>query len=513
MAALAFLQHYFEYLGSPPVLLAILVVVGPIYLEIFKNKKLAALPRASKIPGCFRLGLSKRSNLDDQYNCNKRQGSETKKAQIKALFTYPVKSCRGVELAASEAGSTGLKYDRLFTFAQLVSTPDKSSAAPISEGVERVSEDWKHQWLFITQREFPRLALIETELWVPNPKANRRAGAASLATCDGDVSIKGRRGRKKDEDDSVRSESASTLGAPPLSEKQLKDTWVENGGCLILRFPFEPDFNLFGLRTETVTIRLPLAPTEQRFAEKSYKIESLSIWKDSPQAVNITGEIPSDDLAKLKYFLGVSNTLGLFRVDPNNRRAVTRSLPKDRPNESYSVGFADAFPFHLLNLASVQAQHAQLPSKNALKGSLDARRFRANVYVSGPPAYDEDSWKRLTIGRCIRPRNDVYLNGSTDNARSQTLDDGQMVETDGEYHVACRTARCKLPNVDQDTGIKDANEPLTTLTRTRKVDKGAYPHPCLGMQMIPLFQQGILRVGDKVHVLERGEHVYEKMFA
>jgi uncharacterized protein YcbX len=67
--------------------------------------------------------------------------------------------------------------------------------------------------------------------------------------------------------------------------------------------------------------------------------------------------------------------------------------------------------------------------------------------------------------------------------------------------------------VHPETGVKDNNEPFTTLARTRQVDEGAKPHPCLGMQMIPLFQQGILRVGDEVEVLERGEHVYEKMFA
>ena len=116
-------------------------------------------------------------------------------------------------------------------------------------------------------------------------------------------------------------------------------------------------------------------------------------------------------------------------------------------------------------------------------------------------AYDEDQWKRITVGRCIKPRNGSKSKG------------GGMVEADGEYHVACRTARCKLPNVDPDTGVKDSNEPSGTLNKTRQVDKGAYPHAVLGMQMIPLFQQGILRVGDEIKVLERGEHVYEKMFA
>ncbi|KAK5144069.1 hypothetical protein LTR32_003928 [Rachicladosporium monterosium] len=166
-----------------------------------------------------------------------------------------------------------------------------------------------------------------------------------------------------------------------------------------------------------------------------------------------------------------------------------------KPKEGFKVGFADAFPVNILGLASVRATDAQLPPSADVKGKLDARRFRANIYVSGIEAFGEDTWKKITVGRRIgRDKDGLY-------------------ECDAEYHVACRTARCKLPNVDPDTGIKDSNEPYTTLGKTRKVDKGAYPHPCLGMQTIPLFERGIVRVGDVIQVLESGEHCYEKMFA
>ena len=35
---------------------------------------------------------------------------------------------------------------------------------------------------------------------------------------------------------------------------------------------------------------------------------------------------------------------------------------------------------------------------------------------------------------------------------------------------------------------------------------------CLGMQMVPLGGEGVVRVGDEVVVLEVGEHFYQKMF-
>jgi uncharacterized protein YcbX len=59
--------------------------------------------------------------------------------QLTSLFVYPVKSCRGIALDASEFGPDGLLHDREFL---------------VVDGEGR----------FITQRTVPRLALIETGL-------------------------------------------------------------------------------------------------------------------------------------------------------------------------------------------------------------------------------------------------------------------------------------------------------------------------------------------------------------
>ena len=476
MADLSIVQHYLEYLRSPAVLLTILVIAGPVLLEIFKNKALAGDPIRYKIPGCFRLGLTKGSNLHDQFKptadgaaSGQGQGKVSTKPKIKALFTYPIKSCRGVELAASEIGSTGLKYDRMFTFARAVSDDLQKSSSDPSE----TSSGEKHEWRFVTQRELPRLALLHTELWVPDPR-------------------RGKNGQ-------VNGKVGNQAGGSEESEQRPVDGWAANGGCAIVRFPYVPSFNLFGLRIETISLRFPLLPTPERRKAKEYSYEAMSIWKDCPMAMNISNEIHPNDLEKLRSFLKVNGSLAIFRVDERHRRSITRSLPKDRPGQDFEVGFADAFPMHILSMASVRSVYAQQPKND--RGGLDARRFRANVYLTDSEAFDEDSWKRISVGRCIKPP--TNHNGKN----------SKVVETDGEYHIACRTARCKLPNVHPETGIKDANEPYSTLARTRKVDEGAYPHPCLGMQMIPLFQQGILRVGDEIEVMERGEHVYEKMFA
>lgn len=191
------------------------------------------------------------------------------------------------------------------------------------------------------------------------------------------------------------------------------------------------------------------------------------------------------------------------------------------------------YPLHLINLASIRDVERQMP---AVKGAprLSARRFRANIIskqalflhqkwfhksqklttsfptVTGPPAYTEDTWKTVKIG--------FY-----------------------EYAVSCRTARCKLPNVNQTNGQKDlgykgaegkGEEPDGTLRRVRQVDEGAKGYGVLGMQMCPLFsgagnqtgggsnwngagvnsKEGRIAVGDEIKVLEEGEHFYVRQW-
>ncbi|TKA31457.1 hypothetical protein B0A50_02304 [Salinomyces thailandicus] len=487
MAAItALIRHYLEYLSKPGMILSVLGLVLPFILVAYFDTNPASPRKAVRIPGCLRLGLQSRSNLEDQFE--RRSLSNDGQPTVKALFTYPVKSCRGVELTASEVQATGLNFDRLFTFAQLTST--SKQAEQTLGNASGVSEEWDHQWRFITQREFPRLALLETELWLPDPR-NKPAIPAHKA-----------RSRSRLDAESSQSRSRSRSRGNTLElERGRKDSdapevtsWVANGGCLLLRFPFEPDINPFGIRTETVTLQIPLVPTPQRQEAQNYKREELIIWKGCPLALNVTNEISAINLEKLKYFLGISNPLALFRVDEHSLRPVSRCLPQGTPAGTYKVGFADAFAVNLMSLASVRATDDELPDEADAKSKLDARRFRANIYVTGIQAFEEDHWKTIHLGH--------QINGHSFSASSTTA----------EYQVACRTARCKVPNVNPDTGEKDRNEPYTTLGRTRKVDEGAYPHPCLGMQMIPRFRTGIVQVGDTISVSETGEHCCEKMF-
>ncbi|TKA81828.1 hypothetical protein B0A49_00592 [Cryomyces minteri] len=385
---------------SPPYYLMalcipLLPIVVLIVLEYVHRREEQVAPA-----GCRPFGLMADSRLKDQYDKKyEKEGTcgttpdGSPRAEVKGLFVYPVKSCAPVELQHGEVVSTGLRFDRQFSFAQLV-----SSKPPV-----------QHRWICVTEREFPRLALVKTQLWVPDPKS------------------------------------------PTYSAE---GEWVKSGGCIVISFPFSPDWSggvkaiasSFGaklrqtsIRAEPqITFRIPFDPPRDRIKEKGYSTERMKIFADEPEALNMSAEIPANILAKLKYTLGVSNTFTLFRVDNEKRRDLFRCAP--RKDE---IGYQPVYPLHLLNLASVRDVASKLGPTGPR--NLDALRFRSNIYITGPAAFAEDSWKRIRIGS-------------------------------GTYHVACRTARCGLPNVDPATGLEPATETAA------------------------------LRVGDAVDVLETGEH-------
>ncbi|KAJ4370987.1 hypothetical protein N0V86_008681 [Didymella sp. IMI 355093] len=394
--------------------------------------------------GCRKLGVKGRGNFEDQYSKKYAKGGDATKEQpwtVKALFIYPLKSAAPVELDKGEVLRTGLKYDRQFTLGQYV------TSMPGLDG--KVTSEWQ----FCTQRKFPRLAKVETEIWVPDPSAP---------------------GYKEDGE------------------------WVRSEGCLVIRFPFsqDTDFSLQGLKSwgkilaaqmagkpePMLEFRVPFNPSRERIKSKGYKSETLRIWKDSPVALNMASEVDPELLAKLKYTIGTTNPIALFRIDTNKFREVYKCAPKKEDvGFQTAIGMQDSYPVHILNLASVHDVASKLPRNmddiNTMwrMPTINALRYRANIYFTGPPAFHEDNWTKAKIGGT-------------------------------NYHISCRTTRCKLPNVDPETGKADSNEPLTTMRKYRVIDEGS-KNAVLGMQVTPL-EVGDVKVGDTIEVLETGSHYF-----
>ncbi|KAH8659158.1 MOSC domain-containing protein [Tricladium varicosporioides] len=421
------------------VLTIIAICIPPIIALIIYEREQAKL-LAEQPQGCRKLGLKIESNLlnefDKKFSEGRPPSTEETSAEwwrLKSMWIYPVKSCKGVELNRGTVISTGMEYDRQFTFAQL------KSPFPVNANTPK-KEKAAHQWEFITQRQFPLLAKIRTEMWVPD---------------------------------------------------QSVDTWtahtddVESGGVIIMSFPWQEagwrgtvakwGASFMGKVPEK-QFRVPFNPTDVQVEKAGYSYEKMTIWKDTVNALNLEIEIPEE----LRYYLGISNKLGLFRIDNSKLREVHRNAPKKEELGYQPVtGFQDAYPLHMINLASVRDIEKKMPKE---KGAprLSATRFRANLIITGPDAYLEDSWRRIKIG---------YY----------------------EYDVSCRTARCKMPNVDQVSGERHPSEPDKTLRSFRVIDEGTGPNVgCLGVQMVPISKESALRVGDEVTVLEVGQHHYLK---
>ncbi|KAI0387677.1 hypothetical protein F5Y04DRAFT_240735 [Hypomontagnella monticulosa] len=419
-------------------LIPVVVILPPVGLQ--KSDALVQTHTKAGVEGS-------KSNLKSQFSTEHapRAGEPPK---VQSLVIYPVKSCRGIELRRSKVLPSGLQFDRLFTFAQLKS--------PFPVAVNSTDEEKsKHKWEFITQRQFSRLANVAVDLWLPDEMKLRKQ--------------------------SMRTREAFLILRFPWKEDGWKGLWSTITAKLARGRAAEPE----------IEVLLPVDfPEEAEIKEKGYTFEDVKIWKETVNALNMQNELPEE----LRRYLGVSNKLALFRIDPDRLREVHRCAPtKEDAGYQPVTGFQDAYPLHLQNLNSVQAFSSEVPKDDTLK-ELSVLRFRPNIILSGAPAYEEETWKQIRL----KPGSSGLYNDSV-------------------FHVSCRTVRCKLPNVDPATGIRHPREPDKSLRAKRAVDEGAPLSGCLGMQLTPLFdpslgedREGWIAVGMTVEVEEGGNHVYIK---
>ncbi|PLN85012.1 hypothetical protein BDW42DRAFT_191104 [Aspergillus taichungensis] len=448
--------------------------------------------------GCRRLGLPPdRSNLHDEYDPkythgvpeNSTDNTDRPAWRVKALFTYPIKSCAGIELESADVVSTGLAYDRHFCFAENIpprQQPDCAGNVPHDSENNATATPAETHWTARTMRDghFSRLALIRPEIWVPDPQ-----------TAD---------------------------YAPDLDE-------VKSQGVMIIYYPrllphgHEPHPTL-GRRLRilalTLAIKIGLLPTHHAISiplspPKDTPTAPVKIWKDSPLAYDYRQYIPQS----LRSFLQPSEPnkdskpLTLFATSPSHTRPIFRNAPRKESLGFQPVtAFADAYPLHLINLASVHDV-----ASRCLLDRLSVRRFRANIIVTGPECFEEDSWKRIRVYhrsnfRC-RFLNHDDQNHTQDHYQSTPNHDNEdnFKNEYTEIHTVCRTMRCKLPNVDPATGLRHRVEPDRSLRKYRCIDPGDRTNAALGMQLVPKVREFTLCVNDTIKVMERGEHCYIKM--
>lgn len=409
-----------------------------------------------------KLGLPT-SNMADQYDAKFAAPEGTAfdgPVRIKAIYLHPIKSCGSVEVNQALLTKTGFMYDRCFALATEVAAKEAATVP---------------QWRFISQRTKPVMSLIKTELWLPHKDSNHH------------------------------------------------DALVQAGGCVVVTFQ-DPDTSSWIDRIEAifdawdlsaipqVSFIAPLHVTDAQRDEFRIGMKPFGIHGREANGLDM-GKIPSvaAALPKLKKFLKISQdeSLTLLRCTPDTLVLTDKNLAPLKHIGSPAVhGYTDQQPVNINSLSSVQAVSALLPPENQ---PLDALRFRANIWVTNSPAYDEETWKRYRI----------LPNSPNTEPRASLAP---------ELSVVCRTSRCTIPNVNLETGKFDADlpppgkkngkpQPSTTLVQYRTVETGNNSAlGYIGMHCVPEDsslkeaeeQEADLyvQVGDEIEVLERGEHLY-----
>lgn len=446
-------SYYFLTLGMIAFVAVVPLLYRVLWLLIYDFYKEIQIQKRGLDPirGLKRLGRPATRNLSKEFanqvpNGGQQNGhaippdGETWK--VISIFNFPIKSCFGIELDMAEVMETGFKYDRRFSFAQFSPSVKESKSK---------TQQWDHkspQWEFITIRAHPALTRIKTEVWIP--------------------------------DDA-------------LLDYEKDDPFIHSGGCLVGSFTFVPTISLSaqglknlrsiiaariaGRKEPKFYFRIPYKHTAEQIEASNKANTHMIIWRDFPSAVDVGSSIPSHIKANLQAFLGITNPLTLFRVHTSKPRKLFKNAPApSQLGYQANVGFQDSYPLSIQNIASIRDMESRVPSDASF--TPDSRRYRGNIYISGPPPYDEDNWTLITIGG----RN---------------------------FHCSCRTTRCKLPNTDPDTGVQDrkGNEPQKTMLKYRVIDEGSNS-ACLGMQVVPAKEAvgKMVKVGDEVRVVRRGEH-------
>lgn len=208
-----------------------------------------------------------------------------------------------------------------------------------------------------------------------------------------------------------------------------------------------------GISVEAGVVSIEV-PGQGRFTlAASAEARNVMVWEDWVAAQRAEAG-PAEGLSN---FLGVA--VDVVFMTELTFRAVDRVWVRQRRR----VGFADGFPFLVVNQASLDELNARLGHK------VDIRRFRPNIVVTGSEPWAEDRWRTLVIG----------------SAR---------------FNLVKPCSRCVMTTVDPDMGIKAADQqPLRTLGSYRRQPGGVI----FGMNALH-DGEGPISPGDAVSIDEFG---------
>ncbi|KAF7842930.1 mitochondrial amidoxime reducing component 2 [Senna tora] len=219
-------------------------------------------------------------------------------------------------------------------------------------------------------------------------------------------------------------------------------------------------------------IKAPGMQTLKICLSKSHQVaDGVSVWEWSGSALDEGDEASewfSDYIGKPCRLVRFNTESEARAVDPDYARG-------------HNIMFSDCFPFLLLSQESMDALN------KLLKEPIPVNRFRPNILVEGTEPFSEDLWTEIMISKFT-------------------------------FQGVKLCYRCKMPTIDQETGIAGA-EPNETLKETRS-DKVLRPNAkqqgriYFGQNMVwkDSCMEGngkVVKVGDPVYVLKKVSSVAE----
>jgi uncharacterized protein YcbX len=196
-----------------------------------------------------------------------------------------------------------------------------------------------------------------------------------------------------------------------------------------------------------------MKPLSIPFDLKTAASVTVTVWQSTCESLTV------GEFADLWFSRFLGAACRLVYMPDETRRLV---------NTSYAVhdgdiaSFADGYPFHLIGEASLEDLNTRLAA------AVPMNRFRPNFVVTGSGPFEEDNWRKIRIGTTL-------------------------------FHVVKPCERCQITTVDQQTGERTGREPLHQLAQYRAENNKVL----FGQYLIAETEDGILRVGDKIEVINR----------
>ena len=175
-----------------------------------------------------------------------------------------------------------------------------------------------------------------------------------------------------------------------------------------------------------------------------------------------------------------------------------RPLPREfeytnRSGDVQAGAFADGFPFLLTVSSSLDDLNRKM-SENCSE-TLIMERFRPNIVIEGPSAWEEDGYKTVKIGNHVSSLLlllRIEKRYSFKHASSKVFD---SVKPCG---------RCTMPSVCPITAKRLKRfEPTPTLRKFRKIIKKDGEEDLLfGVNLVQVDPYGSVKIGDVVEILD-----------